>query len=211
MTQAELGARLDANQVFVSRYEASDRKVNVVELCAICDALDVSALEFVEQLLTEIAALKKESHDAQLSPPANAPDAQNSKNGHPAQPIADDDEGQDLAALRAFFKVFRLKWAACVLAVLASAPPHPVVPRPLRRRELSAQIPNISEKVLTSTLRHLQAAGLVHREPFATVPLRVEYSLTEQGYQFWQPLGELECWCRENSDVLEQAIIGKAE
>lgn len=116
---------------------------------------------------------------------------------------------QDVEALRSFFKLFRLKWALCVMAALASAPPRPVLPRPLRRHELDDQIPDVSSKVLTSTLRQLQSAGLVHKEIFAVVPVRVEYSLTEQGRQILQPLSHLESWCRKNGDVLDEANTAK--
>ena len=43
------------------------------------------------------------------------------------------------------------------------------------------RIPHISDKMLTSQLRELEADGYVHREVFAVVPPRTEYSLTERG------------------------------
>lgn len=43
------------------------------------------------------------------------------------------------------------------------------------------KIPHISDKMLTSQLRELEADGYVHREVFAVVPPRTEYSLTEKG------------------------------
>ncbi len=43
------------------------------------------------------------------------------------------------------------------------------------------KIPHISDKMLTTQLRELAADGYVHREVFAVVPPRTEYSLTEKG------------------------------
>ncbi len=47
--------------------------------------------------------------------------------------------------------------------------------------ELKKSVGNISQKVLTSNLRSLEANGLVNRQVYAEVPPRVEYSLTETG------------------------------
>ncbi len=43
------------------------------------------------------------------------------------------------------------------------------------------KIPHISDKMLTSQLRELEADGYIHREVYAVVPPRTEYSLTEKG------------------------------
>jgi DNA-binding HxlR family transcriptional regulator len=47
--------------------------------------------------------------------------------------------------------------------------------------ELRKSLTGISQKVLTQHLRAMERNGLVNREVFAEVPLRVEYSLTEMG------------------------------
>jgi DNA-binding HxlR family transcriptional regulator len=46
---------------------------------------------------------------------------------------------------------------------------------------LREALPGISPKTLSERLREMEAQGLVHREVFAEVPLRVEYSLTSLG------------------------------
>mgnify|MGYP004434839767 FL=1 len=47
--------------------------------------------------------------------------------------------------------------------------------------ELKKSIGTVSQKVLTAQLRDMEANGLVHRDVYAEVPPRVEYSLTELG------------------------------
>ena len=51
----------------------------------------------------------------------------------------------------------------------------------MRFKELQRSLGAVSQKVLTSNLREMEDAGLVHREVFAEVPPRVEYSLTDLG------------------------------
>jgi DNA-binding HxlR family transcriptional regulator len=50
-----------------------------------------------------------------------------------------------------------------------------------RFAELRRKIPRITEKMLTQHLRELEADGIVHRQVYAAVPPKVEYSLTEYG------------------------------
>lgn len=57
----------------------------------------------------------------------------------------------------------------------------------MRFKELQRSVGKISQKVLTSNLRTMEQTGIVHREVFAEVPPRVEYSLTELG-QTLQPI-----------------------
>lgn len=64
--------------------------------------------------------------------------------------------------------------------------------RTLRFGELGRKIPGVSERMLTQQLRELEAHGVVHREVFAVVPPRVEYSLTPYGRTLL-PITELMC------------------
>jgi DNA-binding HxlR family transcriptional regulator len=63
--------------------------------------------------------------------------------------------------------------------------------------ELRRSVGNISQKVLTSQLRTMEEAGLVHREVFAEVPPRVEYSLTPLGKSLQPVLDSLRDWGTE--------------
>jgi DNA-binding HxlR family transcriptional regulator len=51
----------------------------------------------------------------------------------------------------------------------------------MRFSDLISAIEGISRRILTQQLRQLEKSGLVHREVFAQVPPKVEYSLTELG------------------------------
>ncbi|MEM7572839.1 MAG: helix-turn-helix domain-containing protein [Bacteroidota bacterium] len=51
----------------------------------------------------------------------------------------------------------------------------------LRYSELKRSIPQISDKMLTTQLRQLEANGFIHRQVYAVVPPKVEYSITERG------------------------------
>ena len=63
-----------------------------------------------------------------------------------------------------------------------------------RFSELRRSIGNISQKVLTSNLRQMEADGLVHREVYPEVPPRVEYSLTSTGRSLSAVIDALRDW-----------------
>lgn len=60
--------------------------------------------------------------------------------------------------------------------------------------ELQRAIGGVSQKVLTTQLRAMEADGLVHREVYAEVPPRVEYSLTETGRSLKPVIDSLGAW-----------------
>ena len=60
--------------------------------------------------------------------------------------------------------------------------------------ELKKSIGNVSQKVLTAQLRAMEESGLVHREVYAEVPPRVEYSLTELGKSLKPILDSMWAW-----------------
>ena len=79
------------------------------------------------------------------------------------------------------------KWQVLILRDL-------VLNGTMRFKELQRSIGKISQKVLTSNLRTMENAGLVHREAFPEVPPRVEYSLTETGRTLKPVLDALWAW-----------------
>jgi len=78
--------------------------------------------------------------------------------------------------------------------------------RTYRFAELRRLIPGITEKVLTQHLRELEADGIVDRRVFATIPPKVEYSLTEYGNSLKQALNAICEWGQ-----LHMQRIGAAE
>lgn len=63
--------------------------------------------------------------------------------------------------------------------------------------ELKKSIGSISQKVLTNQLRQMEADGLVHREVYAQVPPKVEYSLTNLGWSLRPILDAMWTWGEE--------------
>ena len=57
-------------------------------------------------------------------------------------------------------------------------------PEPMRFSDLRKAIPDISQKVLTSTLRNLEADGFIVRRVYAQVPPRTDYALTPRAHSF---------------------------
>lgn len=66
-----------------------------------------------------------------------------------------------------------------------------------RFAELRRGLPGVSEKMLSQHLREMEEDGLVHREVYAEVPPKVEYSLTEHGVSLNAALAALGEWGSE--------------
>lgn len=83
---------------------------------------------------------------------------------------------------------------------------------PLRFGELKTCMPKISSKVLTERLRHLEAAGLVHRDYQATIPPTVTYSMTARGHELHGVLQGLHDvalkWQAEDAAALRERAAG---
>lgn len=66
--------------------------------------------------------------------------------------------------------------------------------KPKRLKELHEDIPEITQKTLSLKLKELVQKGVVHREVFAQVPLKVVYSLTPIGEEFIDTFKNLYAW-----------------
>ena len=90
---------------------------------------------------------------------------------------------------------FGNKWALLVILVLSEN-------EPIRYNELGRKIPDISSRVLSNTLRTLEADGLVNRKVYQEVPPRVEYSLTETGRSLVPIIIRLTEWAQSNMKTI---------
>lgn len=90
------------------------------------------------------------------------------------------------------------KWGVLVLLALADGT--------ARWGELRRSVAGISEKMLASTLRTLEADGIVSRTAYPEVPPRVEYALTERGVELMERMMPLMEWIAANADD----IVGRS-
>lgn len=82
------------------------------------------------------------------------------------------------------------KWKALILWALSTGTQ--------RFGELKVLVPGVTEKMLIQQLRELERDGIVHREVYAQVPPKVEYSLTELGVSLNEALETLGAWGATN-------------
>ena len=89
------------------------------------------------------------------------------------------------------------KWTVLVVEFLGDGPK--------RFSELKRDIGNISQKMLTTTLRGLERDGFVTRTVYPTIPPRVDYELTDLGQELRVPVRALGAWARENITRINDA------
>ncbi len=91
------------------------------------------------------------------------------------------------------------KWSSLLLVALGA--------RPHRFGQLKRAVPDISQRMLTQTLRDLQADGLISRHVFATLPPSVEYRLTSLGESLMPSLMALMKWAADHHPQIRQARL----
>ena len=74
-----------------------------------------------------------------------------------------------------------------------------------RFNELRREIPSVSQRMLTLTLRNLERDGIVNRTVTPTIPPRVDYELTELGRSLQKPICGLATWALENVGSIHEA------
>jgi DNA-binding HxlR family transcriptional regulator len=95
------------------------------------------------------------------------------------------------------FEVLQGKWKVHLIVAMARG-----IRRPSR---LHACLPGISKKVMTDCLRGLERDGLVTRQIYAQVPVRVEYSLTPLGWTITNAIVTLSEWSKHHSRDVTRA------
>lgn len=89
------------------------------------------------------------------------------------------------------------KWTTLILLTLRKGP--------ARFNALGRELPDISKRMLTQTLRDLERDGLVLREVFPTKPPSVQYQLTDLGQSLITPVLALVDWAELNSAEMNAA------
>ena len=89
------------------------------------------------------------------------------------------------------------KWSVLIVKSLVGGP--------RRFGALRREIEDISQRMLTETLRHLQRDGLVSRTVYPTTPPAVEYELTSLGRSLHTALGTLAQWSSRHHDTIRTA------
>jgi DNA-binding HxlR family transcriptional regulator len=89
------------------------------------------------------------------------------------------------------------KWTVLILMALRAGP--------RRFSELRRDVPGISQRMLTLTLRALERDGFVLRTVTPTIPPRVDYEVTDLGRSLQEPVIALGRWAVENQDRIEAA------
>jgi len=89
------------------------------------------------------------------------------------------------------------KWSVLVVSTLGAGP--------RRFNELRREIPSVSQRMLTLTLRNLERDGLVSRTVTPSIPPRVDYELTPLGRSLEGPIGQLQQWALDNVGAIHKA------
>lgn len=98
---------------------------------------------------------------------------------------------------RLIFERMADKWALLIVRLLQDGP--------CRFNRMRREIEGVSQKALSQTLRRLERDGLVSRQAFPTVPVTVEYSLTELGSDLARIIEPLARWAESNLIAVLQA------
>lgn len=93
---------------------------------------------------------------------------------------------KNVESLRFILQVLGGKWKLHILSILYFGKK--------RFKELEREIDGISAKMLIKELKDLEAAGIISRQTFDTVPITVEYSLTEDGLTMKPVLDQMNQW-----------------
>ncbi len=89
------------------------------------------------------------------------------------------------------------KWTTLIILVLGEY-------GTLRFSELRGHISDVSEKMLTVSLRKLEADGLILRKVYPVIPPKVEYKLTTLGQDFLPLINSISDWAYQNmGQILE--------
>ena len=98
-------------------------------------------------------------------------------------------------SIRHILDRFGDKWSLLIISILGHIGKQ-------RFNELNQQIGDISQKMLTVTLRSLEADGLISRKLYPEIPPRVEYELTDLGRSLLPHIEQLAMWAEQHMDCI---------
>lgn len=101
----------------------------------------------------------------------------------------------EMCPIRNVVSRFGNKWSLLVLLVIADR-------QTVRFNELLRLIPDVSSRVLSGTLRTLEADGLISRTVYPVVPPKVEYRLTDIGMSLIPIISRLTEWAQTNMQTI---------
>ncbi|MCW3465471.1 winged helix-turn-helix transcriptional regulator [Chitinophaga nivalis] len=102
------------------------------------------------------------------------------------------EESIDFCPVRDVFDRIGNKWAMMIVLTLGQTN------HPMRYHQVQEAIGDISQKMLTATLKHLLEDGLIARQMYPEIPPRVDYSLTAKGESLLPHLYNLAAWANEH-------------
>ena len=100
--------------------------------------------------------------------------------------------------IRGILDRFGDKWSILIILILGEN-------EKMRFSELNREISDISQKMLTVTLRTLEADGLISRTIYPEVPPRVEYEITELGKSLLPHISGLSQWAIKNEVAIKKS------
>jgi DNA-binding HxlR family transcriptional regulator len=93
------------------------------------------------------------------------------------------------------------RWVSLTMCTLGS------FGEPMRYSHVSREIPGVSQKMLTQTLRMLERDGMVQRTVTPTVPVRVDYELTSLGKGLYGLLAQVRDWAADKAGEVDEARV----
>ncbi|MFD0867982.1 Uncharacterized HTH-type transcriptional regulator yybR [Chlamydia abortus] len=103
-------------------------------------------------------------------------------------------EGKQLCPkFEAAFELLGKRWTGLIIHVLMDGP--------MRFKDISDQIPAMSDRMLSERFKELEAAGIVERKVFPEMPVRIEYELTVKGKELKPVMDEVQRWAQTWADA----------
>ena len=87
------------------------------------------------------------------------------------------------------FELLGKRWTGLMIYVLLDGPK--------RFKDISGQIPEMSDRMLVERFKELEAAGVVVRHVYPETPVRIEYELTDKGKALHKVMEEVQNWADE--------------